>query len=204
MTSSPPREAVEPASRVLQQLNADAPAETFTLGWLLSRLGTRSFGMIMLLLAIAAIAPGISFVAGLVLMIPAFQLTMKRPAPIFPKRISDRPLKTKYLAALTRRAMPVLIFLERAIHPRWFGVIRTGGRPVGVLIMLLNAALIAIPIPFSNILPALLIALIALAFLEEDGFLLILSFLLALVALAAGLMLGWGAIVSAGWLVSVW
>ena len=38
----------------------------------------------MLLLAVVALAPGISIVAGLLLMIPAFQMIEGRPAPVFP------------------------------------------------------------------------------------------------------------------------
>jgi hypothetical protein len=54
-----------PTSAVLQQLNDDVPADHFTLGWLMHRLRKRSFGIIMLLLALVAIAPGLSIVAGL-------------------------------------------------------------------------------------------------------------------------------------------
>ncbi len=50
----------------------------------------RSFGLIMLLLAVVAIAPGVSIVAGLLLMIPAFQMIAGRTAPVFPRRIAVR------------------------------------------------------------------------------------------------------------------
>ena len=46
----------------------EVPPEHFTLDWLLGRLGKRSFGIIMLLLAVVAIAPGVSIVAGLLLV----------------------------------------------------------------------------------------------------------------------------------------
>ena len=39
----------------------------------------RSFGIIMLLIALVAIAPGLSIVAGLLLMIPAFQMIAELP-----------------------------------------------------------------------------------------------------------------------------
>jgi hypothetical protein len=80
----------------------------FTLGWLMGSLHKRSFGIIMLLLAVVALAPGISIVAGLLLMIPAFQMIEGRPAPVFPRRIASRPLPTQHLAALVQRAVPVL------------------------------------------------------------------------------------------------
>lgn len=54
------KEAFVPASVLLQRLHDEAPADHFTLGWLMSRMHKRSFGLIMLLLAVVAIAPGVS------------------------------------------------------------------------------------------------------------------------------------------------
>jgi hypothetical protein len=52
-----------------------------TAGWLMHSLHKRSFGIIMLLLALVAIVPGLSIVAGLLLMIPAFQMITGTAAP---------------------------------------------------------------------------------------------------------------------------
>lgn len=111
--------AFVPTSIVLQRLHDEAPIGHFTLGWLMGSLRKRSFGIIMLLLALVAMAPGISIIAGLLLMIPAFQMIAGRPAPLFPRRIAARPLPTQHLAALVQRAVPVLRYLEKIIHPRW-------------------------------------------------------------------------------------
>lgn len=71
-----------PASIVLQRLHDEAPADYFTLGWLMGSLRRRSFGILMLLLALVARAPGVAIIAGLLLMIPAFQMmSSMRPAP---------------------------------------------------------------------------------------------------------------------------
>ena len=61
----PETRVLAPASAVLQGLLDDAPADQFTLAWLLGHLHRRSFGFIMLLLALVAMLPGISYVAGL-------------------------------------------------------------------------------------------------------------------------------------------
>jgi hypothetical protein len=83
---------------VLQRLLDEMPAATFTLGWLMGSLRKRSFGIIMLMLAVVAMAPGVSIVAGLLLMIPAFQM-MRPSCPGLPRCIADRPLPTRDLAA---------------------------------------------------------------------------------------------------------
>ena len=70
----------------------------------MDRLQKQSFGLIMLLLAIVAIAPGISIVGGLLMLIPAFQMIAGRTAPVFPRWITDRPLPTKHLGAVVQRA----------------------------------------------------------------------------------------------------
>ena len=80
-------------SAVLQRLHDEVPANHFTLGWLMHSLRKRSFGIIMLLLALVAIAPGLSIVAGLLLMIPAFQMIAGKPAPVFPAASSLVPCR---------------------------------------------------------------------------------------------------------------
>jgi hypothetical protein len=71
------------ASVVLQELHDAALADQFALGWLMGRLQKQSFGLIMLLLAIVAVAPGISVLGGLLLLIPAFHMIAGRSAPVF-------------------------------------------------------------------------------------------------------------------------
>ena len=136
---------------------------------LMHSLDKRSFGIIMLLLALVAIVPGLSIVAGLLLMIPAFQMIAGKPAPVFPRRIAARPLPTRRVAAVAQRSVPVLRYLEKLIHPRWHAHFEAAKRLVGAVIALLSATLVFFPIPLSNMVPALVIALISLAYLEEDG-----------------------------------
>jgi hypothetical protein len=98
-TPPPDLMAFIPTSAVLQRLHDEAPTDHFTLGWLMGSLRKRSFGIIMLLLALVAMAPGVSIVAGLLLMIPAFQMIAGRSAPVFPRRIAAYPLPARHLAA---------------------------------------------------------------------------------------------------------
>ena len=91
-----------PASAVLQGLLDDAPADQFTLAWLLYHLHRRSFGFIILLLALVAMLPGISIVAGLLLLVPALEMIAGHVVPVFPRRIATRPLPTRHLARALR------------------------------------------------------------------------------------------------------
>src|SRR5512141_550933 len=198
------KEVFVPASVLLQRLHDEAPADHFTLGWLMGRLHKRSFGLIMLLLAVVAIAPGVSIVAGLLLMIPAFQMIAGRNMPVFPRRIALRPLPTRHLAALVQRAVPVLRYLEKLIHPRWPTLLDATKRLVGTVVVLLNITLLFTPVPLSNVVPALVIALIALAYLEEDGLLLAIAVLASVIVLAVEFAAVWETILGAKWISGLW
>ncbi|MBB3268361.1 MULTISPECIES: exopolysaccharide biosynthesis protein [Azospirillum] len=191
-----------PTSVVLNGVLGEAPAEHVTLDWLIGRLGLRSFGVILLLLALVGVLPGVSAMAGVLLTIVAFQMILDRPGPAFPRRIASRHVETRRLAAIIGRTVPVLRYLERFIRPRWATPFTATKRVVGGVVLLLGASLL-IPVPLSNLPPALLIVLIAFAYLEEDGALLCVALVgtLLLSVIAAGA--AWQAMSAAGWLPSV-
>ncbi len=189
--SGPDARTFIPASVILQELHDEAPADHFTLDWLTGFLHKQSFGLIMLLLAVIAAAPGICVVAGLLLLIPAFQMIIGRAAPTFPRWIAARPLPTRHLGAVVQRAIPILRYVEKIVHPRYPIPQDATKRVVGIAVMMLSARLLLAPIPLSNILPAILIALISLAYLEEDGVVLSIGLLAGFVVFAVDLGLVW-------------
>jgi hypothetical protein len=164
----------------------------------------RSFGIIMLLLALVATVPGLSIVAGLLLMIPAFQMIAGKPAPVFPRRIATRALPTRHLAAVVQRSVPLLRYLEKVVHPRWHTPLEATKRLVGAVVVVLSVTLVFIPIPMSNVVPALVIALISLAYLEDDGVLLSIALLAAVIVLTAATAAVWEAIAGAKWIIKLW
>lgn len=192
------------ASVVLQRLHDEVPTDHFTLGWLMHSLHKRSFGIIMLLIALVAIAPGLSIVAGLLLMIPAFQMIAGKAAPVFPRRIATRPLPTRHFVAVVQRSIPVLRYLEKMVHPRWHTPPETTKCLVGAVVLMLSATLVFIPIPLSNVVPAAVIALIALAYIEEDGVLLSIAVVAAVIVLTVAIVAIWELMVGAKWIVGLW
>ena len=116
---------------------------------------------------------------------------------IFARFITNRWLPTQYLFRLGDRAIPVLRYLERVVHPRWPRAFEAARHFVGVVVLLLTAALLLTPIPFSNIAPAVLIVLISLAYIEEDGLLLCLAFLFAVILISIASVAVWGTIFGA-------
>ena len=106
-----------PSSRVLEKVIYQAPADYFTVGWLTSILQQRSFGVVMLLLGLLATIPVGSTVPGLMLAAMAVQLIAGRSEPVFPHFITTRRLPTRHLLRLGGRAIHVLKYLEKVVHP---------------------------------------------------------------------------------------
>jgi hypothetical protein len=89
--------------------------------------------------------------------------------------------------------LPALRMIDAFVHPRLPTPFRTTKRLVGSVVLLLAISLIW-PVPLSNIVPALVIALISLAYIEEDGVLLCVSVVAALVSLAFTAAIVWATI----------
>jgi hypothetical protein len=184
----------------LRELRDTAPPDRFSLDWLLDSLETRSFAIVILMLALVAMAPGVSIVAGLLITTLGVQMMAGRASPAFPRRVAAYTLPTVYLSASIHRVVPVLARIEKIIRPRWAMPPQTTKRAVGFVIVLLSIAVVFVPIPLSNIAPAFMIALIAIAYLEEDGMLLSFALLVGLALLLTTGAVLWEAVLGAQWL----
>jgi hypothetical protein len=182
-----------PSSRVLQELIRQAPAGYVTVGWLTSTLHRHSFGIIMLCLGLLATTPVGSTVPGFILAVMAVQLIVGRAEPVFPQFIMTRRLPTKELLRLGDRAIRVLKYLEKVVHPRWPMTFEVAKRAVGIMVLFL----LLTPVPLSNVAPAMVISLISLAYVEEDGLLLSVAFLAAIILIGVGSAAVWGTIIGA-------
>jgi hypothetical protein len=100
-------------------------------------------------------------------------------------------------------AIHVLKYLEKLVHPRWPRAFEAAKRAVGVMVLLLTLILLLTPVPLSNVAPAMVISLISLAYVEEDGLLLSVGFLAAIILIGLGSVAVWGTIIGAT-LISVW
>jgi hypothetical protein len=72
------------------------------------------------------------------------------------------------------------------------------------MVLLLTVVLLLTPVPLSNIAPAIVIALISLAYLEEDGLLLCFALVAAVVLISIASAAVWGTIVSAVLISRIW
>jgi hypothetical protein len=144
-----------------------------------------------------ATTPVGSTVPGLILAVTAVQLIFGRAEPVFPHFIMTRRLPTKQLLRLGGPAIHVLKYLEKLVHPRWPRALEVAKRLVGVMVLLLTLVLLLTPVPLSNVAPAMVISLISLAYVEEDGLLLCVGFLAGTLLIGLGLAAVWETMIAA-------
>jgi hypothetical protein len=191
-----------PTSEILDRLLKllkDASPDHVTVAWLFGSLRERSFGIMLLLIALGGLIPGVVVLAGLALLIPAFQMILARPFPVLPGFIASRRFSTRSVACLIYYATPPLRWLERFTYPRWPTPFETTKRVIGVVVFLLALTLL-FPLPFFYVIPSFVIMLIAFAFLERDGVLLSISLLLAIISVAITAATVWATIIVARFL----
>ena len=150
------------------------PAEgSVTLAEVLTAVGERSFGALLVILAIpnmvAGLIPGLSIVLGLPLLLVSLQLVVGAERPWLPRRLARLEIKRSDLRRMLERTRPAVRRLERALQPRLeFLTSPWAERLIGLGCLALSV-LVFLPIPFANLVPAIGIMLFGFSMLERDG-----------------------------------
>lgn len=181
----------EKVSEIVAALCDGWEDDRITLDELLRAFGLRSFGFLILVFALpngipAPIAPGLSAILGAPLLLLSLQMLLGFRTPWFPASWRARSFARRDVAKLLRPALPYIVKVERFIRPR-FKHLAAGVLPSRLIggLILWNAILLSLPIPFGNLIPAWAIILAALGQVERDG---------ALVIAAAG-----ASLIATGW-----
>ena len=167
---------------------------SLSIGRVLSYVEKSAFGFLLVMLSLPSAlpvpAPGYSMPFGILLIIVAFQIMLRRKTPWFPKFFMEKDVNITKLAGGLRTIQKFIRFFEHFVRTRWAWIYRRGYRLFGVLIFVCGCSML-IPIPGTNTLPALGVFIIGLGMIEEDGFFGILGVLVALagIALTVGILL---------------
>lgn len=161
----------QPLSDVLHTIAIDTTRDGIAINDLITVLGGRGRAGLILLFSLPNVLPappGVSGLLGLPLLYLSFQMMMGR-TPWLPQFIGRRSMELDRFAALIAAVSPWLARAERLLRPRWFWVVgQRSERGIGALCLML-ACVLALPIPFGNMLPAFALCLISLGMLERDG-----------------------------------
>lgn len=179
----------EKLSQLLARLTSDPSMARISLARLLGGLGDRSFGCALLVLALPAwipvLPPPVRSVFGLPLGVIAAQMLLGRSTLVAPGWVARRSMERERASRIVTRARPWLERAERLARPRLSRFSdATVHRRLGAL-LLVNAALIAVPLPMTTSGPALATGVIALGLIERDGLFVVVGAVLSLLAMAA-------------------
>ncbi|HEX6956347.1 MAG TPA: exopolysaccharide biosynthesis protein [Ferrovibrio sp.] len=167
-----------PNGRKISEIVADLcngdPEDRVSLHDLLHAFEIRAFGLLVLVFALpngvpAPIAPGLSAILGAPLLWLGAQMLLGFEHPWFPRSWLQRSFRRADVARALRRAIPVIERIERFIKPRVQLIAGFRARRLIGALVLWNAFLLALPIPFGNLVPAWAIILTAVGQLERDG-----------------------------------
>ena len=118
---------------------------------------------------------------------------------MLPRLFARRQIGVDRLARVIRIVAPRFAWVERLVHPRWPTPFRATKRLTGIVMLILGLTMIS-PVPFSQVVPALIVMLLALAYLEEDGIALLIALIAAFVSLVITAATLWGAVETVDWL----
>lgn len=116
--------------------------------------------------------PGLSTPLGFVIALIGFRLSLGQK-PWLPARLLDLELPPRFIPRLLAATSRLVRVLEYFLRPRWAWLMNRVPvqQACGAMILVSGVLLLLpLPIPFSNILPALTVVLTAGALLERDGY----------------------------------
>jgi hypothetical protein len=173
---------------VLDALCDGDPDAQLPLRELVGDLGQSAFGVLLLVAALLAfLPPGVAgAVSGPLVILVGLQLLVLQNKPWLPGFVARRGPLRSTLIRLDRAGDRWLRWLERLVRPRLtIAIDHPIATVVTGLLLVLLGILLALPIPFTNYIFAGLLLLYALALLERDGLLMLLSWIAGAIAIYA-------------------
>ena len=189
---APPPSLPRTFSQVLEDLgHGENP--TLTLDEVVEAFGDRGIGALILVLSLLALVPwppGGKAVFAAPIILLSIELAVQRNEVWLPRWLLKASLSRGAYRKATERLIRPIRFVENLTRPRL--TLFTGPISevfIGVLCVLL-AVMMALPIPFGDMLPGLALVFFALGVMQKDG--------------VAVLLGGFGTLISAGYLVLIW
>lgn len=179
---------------LLAALASGDPTDVVRLRDVFAGLGKRSFGMLLFVATLPAFIPipGMGgAVSGPLSILIGAQLLIGLRTPWLPNWIAHRGPHRRSLQRFESKLSPWLRRLERLLGPRLPALLdqRLANALSGLLLIGLGV-LLALPIPFTNYIFAVLLLLFALALLERDGALMAVAWLASVIAMVVFGLLG--------------
>lgn len=147
----------------------------FTFGEFVDRLQGRVYTMLLVLLPLPfcqpIALPGLSTPFGVIITLLGLRFAF-RQKPWLPRSLLRVQIPSKFLPAVLRGSAKLLRWIERFLHPRmtWLFDFPATQALAGCVICSCGLLLLLpLPVPFSNLFPALTVVLLAASVSERDG-----------------------------------
>lgn len=177
--------------------NAGAPdAGEASLGDVLDRMDERAFGLILLLLALPCCLPFVYLlpqIVALPMLALTAQLALGKKHPWLPDRLKNRTFSIDAFRKVLKRSEKYLGWVEKIAQPRLSALTGpVGVRILGALLMVPTASIL-VPLPSTNTIPGIGVALAAVGLIERDGVLSAIGLLIGLIWVVILFFLGFEA-----------
>jgi len=181
-----------PAHRLssdLKSIQSLCEHEDLRVGRMLDVLEGRGFGLLLVFLSLPSAlpvpAPGYSTPFGVILLLLGLQMLFGRRVPWLPGWATRTTINRSLAQRMLGAAIRFFEKIERLLKPRlaWTRG-RAGLTVIGTLICAM-ATLMILPIPLTNTVPAMMIFCIGVGMIEEDGYVILLAALIAVLAVLA-------------------
>lgn len=185
-----------PIVQRLRHAAADLRDERVSMRALAQAHGPDAHGTLLLLLAMPCVlpVPGVGTVLGLGMAALAVAMWRGHDAPSLPPRVAELELSRHWAQRVLNGLASAYALAGRFAKARLSHLAMSDRRSVMPLAVGLMAAIIVMPIPFGNVLPALALVLLGLGLVFRDGVAVILGLMMSGVALLATvglLLLAW-------------
>lgn len=168
-------------SELLARIARDPRGGGVSLGEIVDEFGIRGFGILLVVATLAALIPspvGAGSVAGALGMIVGTQMLWGMQRPWLPRWLRVRAVERRSLEVFLGRTGRALGWLERLAMPRMVELFGGLAARVTGLLVVVHSAILALPIPLTNYPFALVLLLVAIALIEDDGGLLLACWLI--------------------------
>lgn len=177
-----------------------AGPDGLTIGEIVDRLDERSFGVLILILAVPCLVPalyGVPQIVGIPILLLAGQMLVGRQEPWLPRQILERRVSKAWLDRMADFAVKRMGWFERLSRPRLKLFAEGWAEQAAAAFMIL--ATLTIVLPMTNTVPSVALTLMAVGLIQRDGL---------FVAGGAAVAVGWaGALLTvalAFWLGAGW
>ena len=184
-------DAREGAQESAREDNGDG--RTAKLGDVIDRLDERAFGFLLLLLALPCCLPFVYLLPQLValpMLALAAQMAAGRHHPWLPKKLHERSFSVPAFEKVVDRSAKYVGWIERIAQPRLRPVTsHFASRIVGALLLIPTASIL-LPLPSTNTIPGIGVAIASLGLIERDGVLVILGLIVGFIWVGLLVFLG--------------